>query len=94
LKVVGRKALIDFADRHAELRPKIQAWFWEVEEAKWNGPQDIKIRYPSASFLSGNRVVFNLKGRKCRLLATVSYEQQTVYVVKLGTHAEYSTWDL
>ena len=94
MKVVGRKVLTDFADRHADVRAQIETLFWEAEEADWRAPQDIKKRYSSASFFSGNRVVFNLKGKKYRLLAKVSYEQQMVFVVQLGTHAEYSTWDL
>ena len=94
MKVVGRKVLTDFADRHADVRSKIEAWFWEAEEANWRVPQDIKARYSSASFFSGNRVVFNLKGKKYRLLTKVSYDRQIVFVVKLGTHAEYSTWHL
>lgn len=92
--MVGRRVLTDFADRHADVRSQIETWFWEVEEANWKAPQDIKARYSSASFFSGNHVVFNLKGKKYRLLTKVSYSQQIVLVVKLGTHAEYSTWDL
>ena len=94
MKVVGGKRLSDFADRHAEIRAQIEAWFWEVEEAQWKTPQDLKNRYPNASFLAGNHVVFNLKGKKYRLLAKIGYEQQTVFVKKLGTHSEYSTWVL
>ncbi len=92
--MVGRKVLTDFAGRHADVRSQVEAWFWEAEEANWRSPKDIKARYSSASFFSDNRVVFNLKGKKYRLLAKVSYDQQIVFVVKLGTHAEYSTWDL
>lgn len=94
MKVVGRGILTDFADRHAEVRTQIEAWYWELEEAEWRTPQELKLRFPSASLLSENRVVFNLKGRKYRLLAKINYEQQTVLVSKLGTHAEYSTWEL
>jgi len=94
LKVVGTKLLTDFADRHADVRSQVQAWFSEVEEADWKKPQDIKSRYPNASLLTGNRVVFNLKGNKYRLLVRIQLNLRIVRVVKLGTHAEYSTWEL
>jgi mRNA interferase HigB len=94
LKVVGTKILTEFAERHADVRSQIEGWFSEVEDADWKKPQDIKNRYHNASFLAGNRVAFNLKGKRYRLLTKVSYDQQIVFVVKLGTHAEYSTWDL
>ena len=90
--MVGTKILAEFADLHADVRSQIEAWFSEVEEANWKKPQDIRNRYPNASFLAGNRVVFNLKGNKYRLLVRIQLDLQIVRVVKLGTHAEYSTW--
>ena len=94
MKVVGTKLLTDFADRHADVRSQIKAWFSEVEDADWKNPQDIKNRYRNASFLAGNRVVFNLKGNKYRLLVRIQFDLEIVRVVKLGTHAEYRKWEL
>ena len=94
MKVVGRKQLNEFAARHADVRSQLSAWFWEVEEADWKTPQDIRMRYPNASLLSDNRVVFNLKGKRYRLLVKVGYDQQLVRIEKVGTHAEYSKWKL
>jgi len=39
----------------------------EAMEARWTGPMDIKRRYPSASFLAGNVVIFNVRGNRYRL---------------------------
>jgi mRNA interferase HigB len=94
VKVVGRKHLEEFANLHADVRPQLEAWLNEVEEADWKEPQKIKERFPGASFLSGNRVVFNLKGNKYRLLTKMSFEVQVVLIAKIGTHAEYSKWGL
>ena len=94
LRVHGRKRLTELAARHADVRSQVQAWFWEVEEAQWKGSQDVKQRYPNASLLPENRVVFNLKGNKYRLLVKVGYEQQIVLILAAGTHAEYSKWKL
>jgi len=55
---------------------------------------DISARYPSASFLSGNRIVFRLKGKAYRLVVKVNYAAQIVLVQKIGTHAEYDEWNL
>jgi mRNA interferase HigB len=55
---------------------------------------DIKARYSSASFLSDNRVVFNVKGNKYRLLVKVGFNLQTVIIQRIGTHAEYDKWEI
>jgi mRNA interferase HigB len=90
--VVGRERLEKFAAKHADARPQIDAWLCEVEEASWRTTNDIKARFPSASLLPGNRVMFNLKGNKYRLDTKVGYESQIVLVMRIGTHAEYSKW--
>ena len=92
MTVHGVGILDDFVRRHAETREQVKAWLYEVQKAEWKGPQDIKERYPSASLISDNRVVFNVKGNKYRMAVQVSYKQQIVLILRCGTHAEYSKW--
>ena len=92
MKVVGRKELETFSRKHADIRGQIDAWLAEVEEAQWQTTSDIKRRYAHASFLAGNRVVFNLKGNNYRLDTKVSFKNQIVVIVRIGTHEEYSSW--
>jgi mRNA interferase HigB len=92
MRLLGRIALEQFRKEQAESRPAIDAWLAEAEDAEWRSPGDIKERYRSASFLSDNRVIFNLKGDKYRLETKINYEHQIVLVTRIGTHAEYSRW--
>ncbi len=64
-------------------------WVSDVENAQWGSTVDIKTRYSTASFLSENVVVFNVKGNDYRLEVKVSYEVGTVLIKWVGTHAEY-----
>ena len=93
MRVFSRSTLRAFADAHAAARQPLYAWFAEVERATWRGPDDIKARYPSASFLKGNRVVFNIKGNEYRIIVAVKYEFFAVYVRFVGTRAEYNRID-
>lgn len=92
MRLVGRQLLDDFAAQHAEIREPLRAWIAEVEEAEWRGPADIKARFPSASLLTDNRVVFNIKGNKYRIETKVSYDIFVVLTLRIGTHSEYSRW--
>ena len=49
----------------------------------------MKIRYPSASIIADNRVVFNIKGNDYRLVVNINYRRRAVYIRFIGTHAEY-----
>lgn len=78
--------------KHADISAQLAAWISEVEEANWEKPIEIKKRYPNASFLSDNRVIFNIKGNNYRVEAKLAYAQQIMFIKRIGTHAEYSKW--
>ena len=94
MRLVGTELLAEFAGQHADIRHALDAWACEVEDADWIGPKDVKARYPSASVLSDNRLVFNIKGNKYRIETKVSYELKVVLVKRIGTHSEYLKWKL
>lgn len=92
MRVVGRPILERFVKTHVEVRPAADAWLREAMTASWRTPAEAKARYVSASFLAGNRVVFNLKGNKYRLDTQIAYQTGVVIVKRIGTHAEYNRW--
>ncbi|MES2236501.1 MAG: type II toxin-antitoxin system HigB family toxin [Pseudomonadota bacterium] len=73
----------------ADSRGPLDAWQSEVEATKWSGPQDIKDRYPGASFMAENRVIFNTKGNTYRLVVKARYQNGIALIEWVGTHAEY-----
>ena len=78
----------------ASVRPlRARRWVEDASHGNWIGPQDIKLRYASASFVGGNRVVFNLKGNECRLVVAVAYRFAAVYIKFVGTHRQYDAVD-
>lgn len=96
MKVHGLEKLEAFATRHPLVRSWVAAWLADAQGAQWGNPQDVKYRYPSASILSGNRVVFNVKGNDYRMVSSIAYRMGIVVVTWTGTHAEYSkiSWEV
>ena len=89
LKIVGRSHLAAFCIKHPDARKWIEHWLAEVEQATWTAPLHIKSRYPSASFLANNVVIFNVKGNDYRLEVRVAWQSSVVVILWIGTHAEY-----
>ena len=89
MRVVAKKILRAFWEKHEDCEQQLKAWFREAEKAEWENPNQIKQEYPSASVLNANRVAFNIKGNKYRLIVKISYEYQMVWIRFIGTHAEY-----
>lgn len=94
MKLIGKPILNNFKEQHADARSQIESWEAEVKEAQWSSPADLKRRYPKASLLKNQHVVFNICWNKYRLLVQVSYKTNIVLVKKIGTHKEYDNWDI
>jgi mRNA interferase HigB len=92
MRVLGRKLLSGFGQRHADARSALSAWLQEVADADWHTTAELKQRYPHASFLPDNHVVFNIKGNRYRLEALVDFRTGVVIVKRVDTHADYSRW--
>ena len=89
MRVLSRKSLRQFWDKHQDAREPLQAWYADVKHANWKRPSDIKATYQTASFISNNRIVFNIKGNKYRIIVVVEYRFGMVFIRFIGTHQEY-----
>lgn len=94
MNVVGRELIQQFCVANPDATSRMSAWLLEAERAAWRTPQDVRNRYASASFLSANRIVFNIGGNRFRLLTKVAYQTGVVLIERVGTHEEYDKWAL
>jgi mRNA interferase HigB len=93
LRIIAKKVLREFWQKHTDCEQQLKAWFQETSKAEWEIPRDIKKDYPTASFLVDNRIVFNIKGNHYRLIVRINYDYQMVWIRFIGTHAEYDKID-
>lgn len=93
MRVIAKKILRDFWARHPDCEQQLKSWYKETEASTWKNPNEIKCDYPSASILEDNRVVFNIKGNKYRLIIRINYHYQMIWIRFIGTHAQYDKID-
>lgn len=93
MRLITKTKLIEFWTRYTDSKEQLQAWAKEVKHAEWKKPSDVKARYSTADILPGDRVVFNIKGKKYRLIVKIQYNIQIVYIRFVGTHKEYDKID-
>ncbi|MBN1372837.1 MAG: type II toxin-antitoxin system HigB family toxin [Anaerolineaceae bacterium] len=94
MRIISRRILREFWEKHPDASAPLQTWFHDVERATWNTPADIKTAYQNASCVANNRVVFNIKGNHYRLVVVVIYRHGVVYIRFVGTHEEYDRVDV
>ena len=89
MNVISKRTLVQFYERNTQAKTALEVWHADARKAEWKSPDDIKKTYASASFLSDNRVVFNIKGNDFRLVVHIDYKRKIVRVKFAGTHAQY-----
>ena len=94
MRVISKRRLRAFWQRHVAARSPLEGWFRVVNDKRlsWSDFHDVKRTYGNAS-LVGDCVVFNIGGNKYRLIAWVNYQYGVVYVRFIGTHRDYDGID-
>lgn len=58
MKVHNKKLLTEFSSAHVDAKSQIEALVSELEIATWSTPHELKQRYPKASIIGNNNVMF------------------------------------
>jgi mRNA interferase HigB len=100
MRIIARRTLKRFVEARAgrrdqaALKAALDAWFDEARKARWTSSADVKRRYRTASIVTSERVVFNIKGNDYRLVVAVDYEKGIVWIKWIGSHAAYDRIDV
>lgn len=89
MRIIAKKTLVNFYQKHAAAKAGLSAWYGEVLEQNWDKPGDIVQFYATADVITGKRFIFNIKGNHYRLIVDVEFKLKIVFIVWVGTHAEY-----
>ena len=92
MHVISRKKLRGFCQIHADSCEALDDWFQMANKAYWTNLIEVQRVYPKAEAIS-NFTVFNIKGNKYRLITSINYEKQVVYIKYVLTHANYDKDD-
>lgn len=93
MRIIAKRVLKEFWEKHADCEQQLKSWYRETEKSKWSNINELKKDYPSASILSDNRIVYNIKGNKYRLIVKFNFEFQLCWIRFIGTHAAYDKVD-
>ena len=100
MRIIARRTLREFVAArrrqkdHAALKAALDAWFDETRKARWASAADVKRHYATASIVTAERIVFNIKGNDYRLVVAVDFEKSIVWIKWIGTHRDYDNIDV
>jgi mRNA interferase HigB len=89
MRILGQSRIHEFSAAHADARKWLTNWGADVRGSRWTNFHDVRRKYPTASFLTDNVVIFNVRGNNYRMETQVTFGTQIIAVKWIGTHAEY-----
>jgi mRNA interferase HigB len=88
VRVISRRALLEFSRQHAGSNGALDAWYRIARAANWSDLVEVQQTFASAEAV-GDLTVFNIKGNTYRLIARIHYRLRILYIGAVLTHAEY-----
>lgn len=89
MRIISKKALREFSEKHADAGAPLDAWCQIVKARIYASSHEVRADFPRASFLGARRTVFNIGGNKYRLVVDMRYDLGRVYIRHVLTHGEY-----
>lgn len=88
MHVISYRKIRDFVKKHSSTRQVLDSWYKIASKANWQNLVEVQSNFPTAEVV-GNFTVFNIKGNRYRLIVSIDYEHQLIYIKYILTHAEY-----
>jgi mRNA interferase HigB len=88
MHVISYRKLREFHQQHADCQDALDNWYRVAIAADWSNLIEVQSVFPKAEAV-GNFTVFNIKGNRYRLIVSIDYEKQLMYIKYVLTHAEY-----
>ncbi|UXU08297.1 type II toxin-antitoxin system HigB family toxin [Agrobacterium tumefaciens] len=90
MQIIAKSTLRQFWELHTHAETPLKTWQAMVSKAGWTTPADVKATFgATVDFVSGNRIIFDISGNKCRLIVHVAYPYKRVLIKFIGAHKEY-----
>ena len=94
MRIISINTLRIYWIKNRQSEQALKAWIQEVSNSGWVTAAELKEKYRHASIINSKRVVFNIRGNSYRLIVDVEYRLGIVFIVWIGTHAEYDKLDV
>lgn len=90
MNIIVKRAILYYVAKYPQAKIPLLAWYNQFLKQQFHTFNELKAVYGSASIVSNNRVIFNIKGNDYRLIVSVNFLQLAAYIIWFGTHNEYN----
>lgn len=91
MRVISRRALREFWERHPPAQRPLAIWFRVLESSDFADFSSIKRAFGAADYLAPF-TIFDVGGNKYRIITVIHYDRRRVFIRHVFTHSEYDRW--
>ncbi len=88
MHVISRKSLRQFWEKYPDSETALIRWFKLINLASFQNFDELRSIFPGADLVD-DLIVFNIGGNKYRLIASIHFNRQKIYIRHVLTHSEY-----
>ncbi len=88
MRVITRRRITEFSDKHPESRNSLNSWYKIISKNDYGSFNELRKTFPGADPVR-DLTVFNIGGNKYRLIAAIHYNSKMVYIRHILTHKDY-----
>jgi mRNA interferase HigB len=98
MRPISPRRLREFSRKFPEAAAPLDAWLRFLKNGRFNNPADLTATFGTVDLVLIKRrgrsvphYVFNIAGNKYRLIATIHFNTQILYIRDILSHREYDT---
>ena len=88
MHIITKRRVKEFVQQHPDAQASLATWVKIAETQRWQHIHEVRASWPSAD-AAGHLTVFNIGGNRYRLIVSIDYTYQKIFVRAILTHAEY-----
>lgn len=89
MRIIAKRTLVAFYTEHKDAETALEEWYQKTVNSDWENFAQVRNTFNTADMVGNNRIVFNIKGNKYRLVTLVLFRIKMVYIRFIGTHKDY-----
>jgi mRNA interferase HigB len=96
MRVISRRAIREFSEKHPNATVPLGSWYKAIRTRDYANFTEPRQSFNSIDAVAVKRrtfYVFNVGGNNFRLIATIHFDKQRLYVRFILTHADYDRGD-
>jgi mRNA interferase HigB len=89
VRIISKAAITEFSEKYGDALEPLLHWYHLAKRAQWASLVEVRRDFRHADVV-GVFTVFNIAGNKYRLITTIKYRWQVIYIRYILTHVEYN----